>query len=80
MEDLLHDDKVDPSAQDNMAICVAAQHGHLDVIKLLLGDPRVNPAVKQNFPLRLAAQYGHYDVVLYLLALSPFHKDIKGCK
>jgi ankyrin repeat protein len=39
---------VDPSFNENAAICSASKHGHLDIVKMLLADPRVNPSVFSN--------------------------------
>ena len=58
---------INPSAQDNYAIGVAAQNGHLDVVELLLADKRVNPSADNNYAIRWAAHWGHLDVVQLLL-------------
>ncbi len=39
---LLSDPRVDPSANDNEALQLASENGHLDVVKVLLEDPRVS--------------------------------------
>jgi len=44
----------------------AAEHGQLEVVKLLLKDSRVNPSARNNYAIRLAADKGHLDVVNFL--------------
>jgi hypothetical protein len=65
---LLQDPRVDPSANDNLAIRWAARHGHLDVMNRLLQDPRVDPSAKDNETIRyIFASNGRLDVVNRLL-------------
>ncbi len=47
-------DKVDPSANENWAICVASELGYSKIVKLLLKDKRVNPADNSNYAIRFA--------------------------
>ena len=58
----------DPSAYENWAIRLAADHGHPEVVKVLLADPRVDPSAGDNYAIRLASENGHLDVVKALLA------------
>ncbi len=58
---------VDPSAQDNYAIQLAAEYGHTEVVRLLLSDSRVNPSAQYNYAIKWAAYYGHTEVVKLLL-------------
>ncbi len=44
----MNDPRVDPSADDNGAICWASERGHVEVVKLLLNDPRVDPSAYNN--------------------------------
>ena len=56
--------------QVGTALYIAAQRGHLDVVKLLLKYEgiNINQATKGGFtPLHIAAQHGHLDVVKLLL-------------
>lgn len=46
---------------------MAAQNGHLSIVKLLLNDPRVDPTAEDNYPLRKSAANGHIKVVEELL-------------
>ncbi len=64
---LLSDHRVDPSVDDNMAICCAARQGHLEIIKMLLADPRVDPSADENDPIRFASYHGHEEIVRVLL-------------
>ena len=51
-----------------MAIRLASQYGHTEVVKLLLSDPRVNPADDNNFFICFASKNGHLNVVKLLLS------------
>ena len=59
---------VDPSAQDNYAIQLAAEYGHTEVVRLLLGDERVNPSAVDNYAIKQAAYYGRTAIVRLLLS------------
>jgi hypothetical protein len=67
------DERVDPAANDNYVIRLAAQQGHLTVVDRLLQDERaaqdvrVDPAANDDCVIRLAAQQGHLTVVDRLL-------------
>jgi ankyrin repeat protein len=58
---------VDPSAQSNNALILAARKGHLEIVKLLLLDARVDPSPQSNYALRCASENGHLDIVKLLL-------------
>ena len=63
---------VNPAAEDNYALCCAAEYGHVEIVKLLLALPAergINPAVNDNLPLHWASRNGHVEVVKLLLAL-----------
>jgi len=63
---------------NNFAIQYASEHGHLEVVKLLLSDKRVDPAAKDNFAIRLASGKGHLEVVKLLSSdkrVDPAAKD-----
>ncbi len=62
----LKDPRADPSEIDNNAIKTASEHGHLDVVKLLVQDPRVDPNANDDESLKLAYVNGHVDVVDFL--------------
>jgi ankyrin repeat protein len=64
VERLLQDERVDPSASNNLAIRMAAQNGHLTVVERLLQDPRVDPSANA---IQFAAVRGHVAVVERLL-------------
>jgi len=70
---LLHDQTIDPSADDNRAIRVASYFGQIEVVKVLLADPRLlpdkpDPSANYNDALRGASENGYTDVVKLLLA------------
>ena len=68
---LLSDARVDPAADNNGAIRLAASCIHsedsLAMVNRLLDDHRVNPAADDNNAIRMAAQSGRLDVVERLL-------------
>ncbi len=69
-----------PSRDNNYAIRLASENGHLDVVKLLLEDKRretkvspayayaVDPSDRGNGAIQRASENGHLDVVKLLLA------------
>jgi len=59
---------IDPSAEENYAICWASQNGHTDVVKVLLANERVDPTANNNCAICWASQNGHTEVVKVLLA------------
>jgi ankyrin repeat protein len=64
---LLQDERVDPSARNNVAIRSASQKGHLAVVERLLQDERVDPSIIANAAIRFASMHGHLAVVERLL-------------
>ncbi len=64
---LLRHAMLDPAANGNCAIWLAAQCGHLAVVERLLQDRRVDPSARDNHAVRLAAERGHLAVVDRLL-------------
>ena len=58
---------VDPSAEDNRAIQLASENGHLSVVDRLLQDARVDPSAQDNAAIREASDSGHLPVVDRLL-------------
>jgi chromosome segregation ATPase len=59
----LDDSRVDPNTFDNIAIRMAANMGHTDIVRQLMWDPRVDPLVEHNFAFRKAAEGGHLEIV-----------------
>ena len=45
---------------------MASQHGHTEIVQLLLADSRIVPSDYHNYPIRLASKYGHIKVVKLL--------------
>lgn len=58
---------VDPSIQDNQAICEAVWNNHYKLTNLLLKDDRVNPGCRNNYCIQSAAAYGYMDIMEQLL-------------
>ncbi len=59
---------VNPQAHDSLALKLAAQGGHLDLVELLL--PVSNPKANCSYALQIAAQNGHLEIVRLLLPVS----------
>jgi hypothetical protein len=55
---LLQDNRVNPSANGNLAIQQATVNERSAVVKLLLQDKRVNPCDEDNYAMRWAAENG----------------------
>ena len=53
--------------QSHVSLSLATQHGHVDVVQLLLDDKRVKPEASDCDALRKACKYGNVDVVRMLL-------------
>ncbi|KAJ3144133.1 hypothetical protein HK101_002789 [Irineochytrium annulatum] len=58
---------VDPAYDENLAICVAAQEGHPEVVAMLLEIPGVEPSAYNNHAILLSSFHGHESVVRMLL-------------
>ena len=54
---------IDPSVNDNYALELASEKGHLNVVKELLKDERVNPSDGFNYAIGVASMNGHLDIV-----------------
>jgi hypothetical protein len=59
--------RVDPSANDNYAVRLAAKNDQLAVVERLLQDKRVDPSARNNDAVRQAARNGHLAVVERML-------------
>jgi hypothetical protein len=89
VKQLLSDDRVDPTADDQSsganAILLASRNGCTDTVKLLLSHARVNPTAadeSDSNALILASENGHTDMVKLLLAdgrVDPAWVDVEGC-
>ncbi|KAJ3071177.1 hypothetical protein HDU98_005694 [Podochytrium sp. JEL0797] len=64
---LLESDRVDPSAENNVAIQMVAMSGDVDLCRMLLADPRVDPSDDGNTALREAVLYNRLPIVELLL-------------
>jgi hypothetical protein len=73
---LLADCRVDPTAEDNKLIYIAAARGYTDIVKLLLQDPLVDPTARNYKALAKAVRYKRTDTVQVLLQ----DDRIKHCK
>ncbi|KAJ3328611.1 hypothetical protein HDU76_009644 [Blyttiomyces sp. JEL0837] len=58
---------VNPAAENNLAIAMSSQWGHIDLVKMLLSTNRVDPSTDNNFAIRNASAHGHVEVVKILL-------------
>jgi hypothetical protein len=67
---LLIHPRVNPGDEQNKALQVACERGHIDVVNLLLSDSRVNPSDKENLAIQCASKKGHVEIVKLLLADS----------
>ncbi len=70
VELMLADERVDPSANYNLAIRWASSYGHHESVSLLLADSGVDPSACDNYAIRLASYNGHHECVSLLLADS----------
>ncbi len=59
--------KVDPSANYNKAICLAAEKGHNDIVRVLLGDSKVDPSDRSNYVISTYIKRKDMSMVSLLL-------------
>ncbi|KAI8844224.1 ankyrin repeat-containing domain protein [Chytridium lagenaria] len=69
---LLFTGRVDPTADDDLAIRDACERGYTDIVLILLkfsnpSYPKVDPVARSNYAMRMASQNGHARVVKVLL-------------
>ena len=66
---------------DNEPLLVAAENGHLNIVKRILQDQKVDPVDQDNAAIRVAYYNGHNDVV-FELAKNPFVREelFDSCK
>jgi hypothetical protein len=58
---------IDPTRWDNWSIKEAADHGHLQIVKLLLKDKRVDPSINNNRLIKWAFHHFYLNLVKELL-------------
>ncbi|KAI9350723.1 ankyrin repeat-containing domain protein [Obelidium mucronatum] len=65
---LLKHERVDPSAENQLALQYAVEYGHSDVVEALLKDDRVDPSQRDgNRMIKLAATFGRTAIARLLL-------------
>ena len=64
---IVNDARVDPSADDNVALRFAVRRGNSNLVRRLLSDPRVDPGKDPHRVIRCAAMKGHTEVVRILM-------------
>jgi hypothetical protein len=55
-------------ADNSLVLQWAAEHGHTDIVKLLI--PLTDPKALSSYALQLAAEYGHIEIVKLLIPVS----------
>lgn len=58
---------VDPTVNNHWALSLAANNGHLEVVKTLLEDPRVDPSDDDNVTIAQSSRGGYLEIVKELL-------------
>jgi hypothetical protein len=58
---------LDPSKDDNIAICIASEKNHTNIVRLLLSHEKVNPAAQDNTVLRNAISNENCEMVSDLM-------------
>lgn len=59
--------RVDPTADRNLAFLLATKNGHVEIVRLLLNDGKVDPRARGNFAFQLAAEDRQVEIVRLLL-------------
>jgi WD40 repeat protein len=75
VRELLQNNQVNPAANDNIAIGVAAGSGYMAIVRLLVADRRVDPFANDNNAINVASEQGHEDVAQYLRAIRRARRD-----
>jgi len=85
VETLLTDNTLNPSANNNYALCLASANNHKQIVKLLVNDSRTNPALPyythpyDDFdgitPLSVAARVHDVDIFKELLKCDQYTED-----
>ena len=66
VEEILNNKIINPSQDDNYALCPAALYNRYDIVKLLLEDKRANPADNHNYPIIIAYKMDHKELCALL--------------
>lgn len=69
MKELLQQERIDASIDDDLLIITACTNGHLEMVEMLVDRKEVDPAARNNLCLRIACKLGHFDIVKFLLGL-----------
>ena len=70
VERLLDSEHIDPSADENDALCQASRYGHIEVVRRLLRDPRINPASFGHRALGVARSFDQVEIARLLVESS----------
>jgi len=63
--------KIDAAAMNHQAFYLAAENGHLNILRWLVETCHEDPCQDGRFPMILAIRYGHRDVVEFLKNYIP---------
>ncbi|KAJ3017184.1 UNVERIFIED_CONTAM: hypothetical protein HDU68_011815 [Siphonaria sp. JEL0065] len=75
---LFCDPRVDPSANDDIAIKCAVYYSRPAIVKLLLTDPTVDPTVDNDFAVITACETGNMEILQRLLAHPAVHVEARN--
>lgn len=64
---LLKDGRLNPGANENIAITATASSGNLEIMKLLIDDNRADPSANMNEPIFAACKNGHIEMLKLLM-------------
>jgi ankyrin repeat protein len=64
---LLADERIDPCADNNIALRAACWHGRTEIVRILLKDGRADPRSLDDYAIRTASSGGHIEIVRLLL-------------
>jgi hypothetical protein len=66
-----------PSFNSNFALRWSAEHGYIEIVKLLLNDFRIDPSYEFNYPIRTAYEYGQYEITKLLWKKEVVKESLK---
>lgn len=75
IEDYLLGKEVDITTNRHLAIRIASEYGHVEVVKILLQEDEVDPTINNNSPLRGACWNNQLEIVKLLLNWKKLDQD-----
>lgn len=76
LKDLMSDERIDPSVNDNMCLANATLYGRLEAMRILLADPRVDASARDGLAILLPAYRKDKEAVEILAETGRFSDHV----